>query len=331
MFLLWFKSFKTLRPFSNEFIVQFLPLVAFLFFISGAQAVTLELKESVALSKGTLTVGDVAMVSGTGPVDLPAVSLGSTPLPGTASRLMRDAVEQVIAAKYPKEKVVWKNDVVVCRVERTARVLQEEEVQTRLEQELSGIVKGSGTAQVKEINSWSDIKVPDGELEFSFEIAPASMRSSWGAANMKISFKGEAVLARALRFRWSWMRPAWQAKVNLAAGQVLDLKDFEAVTIDVLSQQSQVYIGEELPADACLTRGLVAGRALSANDFKAQTLVRRGSPVVLRYQRGGLTIQLQVLALQDGTRGQVIAAQNTATRKKVLGRVADETTLDYVQ
>lgn len=330
MFLLWFQSFSKRRPYGGTFIIQFLPLVMLLCTLSTGWGFTIELKESVSASRGMLTLGDFATFTGKAPNNLETLSMGSSPLPGTTAQWTREAVSQVIWAKFPQEKLIWQG-ALVCRVERASRTLQSEEVQTRLEQELSRITLGAGEARVKELGGWSDLVVPQGQLDFSFEFSPTTLRSQWAGANMRLTINGEPVLARSLRFRWSWMRPAWQSRSNLALGAPLDLKDFEAVTVDSLAQPVPIYIGEELPADACLTRGLVAGKLLGASDIKAQTLVKRGSPVVLRYTKGSLTIQLQALALQDGIRGQVIAVQNTNTRKKIMAKVADEMTLDYVQ
>lgn len=331
MFILWFQSYLRKRPYGGTFIVQFLPLLALLCLVSTASAVVLEIKETAAVSSGAVLLGDVATVTGAAPANLSTLPLGASPLAGTATRWTRDAVAQVIWAKYPQEKITWQGSMLWCRVERPGRSLQGEEVQARLEEELTKLTRGAGEARVKEINSWSDLVIPQGPVEFSFEFATTTLRSAWAGANMRITINGEPVLARSVRFRWAWMRPSWQAKTNLAAGQPLDLKDFEAVTVDVLSQPVPIYIGEELPQDSCLTRGCVAGRLLAANDIKPQTLVKRGSPVTLRYTKGGLTIQLQALALQDGARGQVIAVQNATTRKKLMARVTDEMTLDYVQ
>ncbi|PAW76167.1 MAG: flagella basal body P-ring formation protein FlgA [Verrucomicrobia bacterium Tous-C9LFEB] len=331
MFILWFQSYLRKRPYGGTFFIQFLPLLALLFLLSPATAAVIELKENAAISSGAILLGDIATVTGATPANLSTLPLGASPLAGTATRWTRDAVAQVILAKYPQEKIVWQGGVLWCRVERPGRSLQGEEVQARLEEELTKITRGAGEARIKEINSWSDLVVPQGPLEFSFEFASTTLRSAWAGANMKITINGEPVLARSVRFRWSWMRPGWQAKTNLAAGQPLDLKDFEAVTVDVLTQPTPIYIGEELPQDSCLTRGCVAGRLLTASDMKPQTLVKRGSPVTLRYTKGGLTIQLQALALQDGARGQIIAVQNATTRKKLMARVTDEMTLDYVQ
>lgn len=331
MFLLWFQSYTLKRPYGGAFFIQFLPLVAALLLLSTAGAATLDLRETTTVSSGILRLGDVATVTGAAPADFATLTLGASPLAGTASRWTRDAVMQVIQARYPQEKIVWQGAAIWCRVERPGRSLQAEEVQTRLEEELTKITRGAGEARVKEINSWSDLIIPQGALEFSFEFAPTTLRSAWAGANMRIMINGEPVLARSLRFRWAWMRPGWQARTNLSVGQPIDLKDFEAVTVDVLAQPLPIYIGEELPQDCSLTRGLVAGRLLSSNDLKPQTLVKRGSPVTLRYTKGGLTIQLQALALQDGTRGQIIAVQNTSSRKKMMARVTDEMTLDYVQ
>lgn len=331
MFLLWFQSFTSKRPYGGAFFIQFLPLLVIGLMVGTVSGSTLELKENAALGSSVVRLGDVAVVTGSAPADFASLPLGAAPLAGTAARWTRDAVAQVILTKYPQEKITWQGSALWCRVERPGRSLQGEEVLARIEEELTRITRGAGEARVKEINSWSDLIVPQGQLEFAFEFAPTTLRSAWAGANMKITLNGEPVLARSVRFRWAWMRPAWQARNNLAAGQPVDMKDFEAVTVDVLSQPVPIYLGEELPVDSSLTRGCVAGRLLAANDLKPQTLVKRGSPVTLRYSKGALTIQLQAVALQDGSRGQVIAVQNATTKKKIMARVTDEMTLDYVQ
>lgn len=320
-------------------IERLLPLLALFAFLSTAfsapqpppaPVTTITLKESVIVAKNMLTLGDIATVTGSNSDTLAALSFGSSPLSGTATPWTREAVAQVVGTRFALEKIGWAG-ALVCRVSRNGRLLQAEEVESKLEAELTKLTNSQGEVQVREINNWSDIVVPEGAIDFSFEFSASTLRSAWAGANMRLTSNGEPALARALRFRWSWKRPAWQARNNVAADQPIDVKDFEAVTVDVLAQPIPVFIGEELPSDVSLTHGCVAGRLLTITDIKPQTLIKRGSPVVLRYQHGGLSIQVQVLALQDGARGQIIAVQNTSTRKKIMGRVTDEMTLDYVQ
>ncbi len=68
-------------------------------------------------------------------------------------------------------------------------------------------------------------------------------------------------------------------------------------------------------------RTLIAGRPIPVNALRAPSLVKEGDHVALIFEVGGLTIKGSALALQDGSRGQVIGLRNLDSGVTVRGRV----------
>lgn len=70
------------------------------------------------------------------------------------------------------------------------------------------------------------------------------------------------------------------------------------------------------------TRWLPAGQALKPGDLAPARQVRRGEPVVLRVQRGALTISTAGRALADGRQGDLVRVVVTGTNRTLDAQVA---------
>lgn len=78
----------------------------------------------------------------------------------------------------------------------------------------------------------------------------------------------------------------------------------------------QAMVGREA------TRWLPAGQSLKPGDVAPPRQVRRGEPVVLRVQRGALTISTAGRALADGRQGDLVRVVVTATNRTLDAQVA---------
>jgi flagella basal body P-ring formation protein FlgA len=89
----------------------------------------------------------------------------------------------------------------------------------------------------------------------------------------------------------------------------------------VIVRDENAIVGRELK------RTLNAGEAFRLSDLKSPTLVKRGQVVTLLVKSGGLQIAASARALQDGSVGEYIKTQNTASRTIVEGEVGRDGTV----
>lgn len=105
---------------------------------------------------------------------------------------------------------------------------------------------------------------------------------------------------------------------DVLRGELLSASDF------VLEERAGVTA--LLPPQAVLgheaTRRLPAGTVIRSADVAPPRLVKRGEPVTLLVQSGGLSISAQGRALADGRRGDLVRVVATATNRTLDGVVA---------
>jgi flagella basal body P-ring formation protein FlgA len=85
--------------------------------------------------------------------------------------------------------------------------------------------------------------------------------------------------------------------------------------------QSDSAIGKEL------RRAIYAGRAITAADISAPTLIERNQIVQLTYRAQGMVIRTEGRALSRGAEGDWIEVLNLASKTKVTGKIGANGTI----
>jgi flagellar basal body P-ring formation protein FlgA len=96
----------------------------------------------------------------------------------------------------------------------------------------------------------------------------------------------------------------------------IDMADPALWNNRIIVRREQDIVGKELK------RPLNAGDAFRTSDLKLPTLIRRGQVVTLLVSSGGLQLAASGRAMQDGSVGDFIRAQNITSRTIVEGEVA---------
>jgi len=298
--------------------------------LQAAGSAELILKPQASVVGNELLLGDVADGGRNVQPEWLASPLGASPAYGQSRVWDRKAIEAILASKLSGAQLQWQGSE-SCKVERPARLLPAQEIRLFFESELTKLTGETGQASLLEFSNLDSVWMPLSGCDMALDFAQSTLSSQWSSATLRLSAKGESLGVKTIRFRWAWMKPAWQAARNLATGTPLSHSDFTLVNVDVLSQRGGVFAGDTLPSDMVLGKALQAGKLLGAKDFRRRTVVKRGGVVRVFYNKGGLNIAVDAVAMEDGTRGQIIPVQNPASRKRLLARVVDESRMEYVQ
>ncbi len=304
-------------------IVLFLPLS-----LTALRAVTLELKAYTEVHSPQLTLGDLVSTIEDGPSDLRAISLGNSPSLGGERNWTRDSLTRILRGRVKEADLQW-SGTNNCRVYRPARILPIQELRASCVKELRKMTGQEGEVEIAEFAGVEPFRVPASEFQTELEFGNAVLQSAWNSVTLRISIHGEPIITKSFRIRWSWIRAVWQSKGSIPSGEGVNETNFKPVRLDILQQVPGLYLSATLPADATLTRSLAAGKVLTMNDFKARMVVKRGTNVMLHYHTSGVSIAMEAVALEDGARGTLINVQNPTSKKRILARVVDETTLEY--
>ncbi len=288
----------------------------------------LELKTETTLTRSEVTLGDLIESMQEGRQDYWNLSLGLSPALGTERVFNREMIERAIRSRIGKTDIVWSGANAV-RVARPARMVLESELKSVMTQQLEAFVGEKKSAIIHEISGFSAFLIPAGETEFQMDFASSTNQSAWSSVVLRVMSKGDSVLTKSIRFRWSWMKTAWIATQNKSAGEMLGMNDFKAVTLDLLQQPPGLFTASMLPSESTLGRSIAAGKPLMVNDFKPRVIVKKGTNVFVHYQVSGVSVSMQGVALEDGARGNMIHIQNPSSRKRMLARVVDESNTIY--
>jgi len=311
----------------------YLPALAFALLAAAApraEALTLALKESASVTGNETLVGDVTEPSGDAPASLLMAPLGASPLLGSNRVWDRLSVAQAAAKHAPDQTVEWQG-AARCTVARPAKRLAEPDVLNAIASALRTATGGVGQVHVHEIAQGGEVLAPEQGADLTVDLAPTALNNSWAVATLRVAAAGETAFVKTVRFRWSWTQQAWQAARDLAAGAPVNPNDFKPIQINTLSRRQQLVLDPALPMDAVIARGLRSGSLLSQSDIKTRGLVKKGSPVRLLYAVGAVQVAMETIAMQDGGRGEMIQVINPTSRKRLVGRVVDESRVEYVQ
>ncbi len=107
----------------------------------------------------------------------------------------------------------------------------------------------------------------------------------------------------------------------MARGAVLHADDISLQHRDV-TQQRNGWLQPEQVTGMALKRPLPAGSLLNDSVLESPVLIRRGDAVVVRSNRGGITIEAAGVALAAGAAGEPIRIRNDRSERVVRGWVA---------
>ncbi|TYC58635.1 flagellar basal body P-ring formation protein FlgA [Rhodobacterales bacterium] len=93
------------------------------------------------------------------------------------------------------------------------------------------------------------------------------------------------------------------------------------------AQQFSVHTQRQALVGMVARRTLLPGQPIPVNAIEKQVLVRRGEPARLVFREQGLTIIMQVEALQNGGAGNFVRVRNVDSGLVVSGRVQEDGTI----
>lgn len=114
------------------------------------------------------------------------------------------------------------------------------------------------------------------------------------------------------------------ARRSISRGDQVSEADFDLFPLESVAHRRHAIAD---PADLegmRARRHVPAGTPVRLSWFEAIPLVRRGEPVRMRFENGGLRIEATGIAREDGFVGDLVRVQNPHSRTDVVGRVDPE-------
>jgi flagella basal body P-ring formation protein FlgA len=161
-----------------------------------------------------------------------------------------------------------------------------------------------------------DLRVPAGEVtvaarELPLDTQPAPRMTIW----LDIAVDGEHIRAMPVSAQvHAWSR-AWVAPAPLPAGAVVSASSLQEREVAFASKTPV------LPSPLRVTRAVRAGEPLTPHNSSRAPLISRGEWVSLHLKDGGIELDRQMQAMQDGELGEVVRVRAADGGEAVSARV----------
>jgi flagellar basal body P-ring formation protein FlgA len=188
-------------------------------------------------------------------------------------------------------------------------------------------VKDKGELELHTTQPWASLKVSDQPLSVKILELPTM--------GVSASFIVRFELLSADKSLGSWQMPvqahiwreAWVAHSLLKRGDSLADADLARERRDVLAIHEP--LAEFSPGDSTLeiAEPVGIGAPLFARSIKPRPVVHRGQMVTALIEDGGLSVEMKVEMLEDGSPGQIVRARNQQSLRDIRGKVLNEQTI----
>lgn len=291
--------------------------------LSASVAGTVHVAPHVAVEGSEITLGEIATLDRlpeTEHAHVATLALGAAAAPGRERILAGDELRRRLAAIAPCAVLDLPERIVV----HTAyREISSEFVRERLEQ------------AVRHSMPW-----PNEAVHFTGWRLPGTFSVATTATRFLVHFAGDEDFLGRLTARVEAVDPAplndqTLVRSERAVSVVVEvqlpvvytkraLRRGELVTSDAVGVETQqlsnlprdVVRDTELVIGSRLARRVSAGVPLRTSFLEAERVVRRGDGLVVTTGDTALSLRLQARALQNGTVGQAIRAENPTTRRR---------------
>lgn len=163
-------------------------------------------------------------------------------------------------------------------------------------------------------------QLPAENLDFEYE----TNRASRGLIKLKIRHQGRLLRLLSIQYRILARKTVFLTKEALISGENLNphrlslQEQWIDQKIDALPTS---YFGDLV--NLSLRRNVEAGRVLRQRDVKLKTLVHMQQKVKGLVQQGDVKIELQVIAKQNGRKGDHIQVESVDTKRKFTAKIID--------
>lgn len=117
-------------------------------------------------------------------------------------------------------------------------------------------------------------------------------------------------------------------KRPVSAGQLLSAQDLTLIRYDIGSLSKDYFVNVAALVGKQIRRSFKSGSILSSDMIDQPMLVNRNDIVVIRLQRGPVSIELKGIAQENGRLGETIKVRNMQSEKLLRAKVTDKNTVE---
>jgi len=169
---------------------------------------------------------------------------------------------------------------------------------------------------------WKNVIVESGLGECAHDQLTLTLRGQSNAGTMqRLTIKGRAYI----------FGDCWTVAERVKLGSVITRENLVAQSCDWSNLRTTVLLDPDAIAGKLAVRPLVPGRAILATDVRPKAVIRSGDPVTIVYEKDGVRVSLDGVAMKDGGIGERIPVRVPEVESNRLeGVIEDDATLRWV-
>lgn len=288
--------------------------------LSGASAQMMpELRTNIQVTGDFVRLGDLFRNAGPA-ADTPVFR---SPAPGTSGMVNAQRLAQAAG----RHEVIWENPhrVRYIQISRAGTLISEAEINDLLAEQFRTQIAGMTTDQTFDIRFSSDqspLFVPSNK-EPTAKVVELRYNKRSGHFTAVITAPAGDPSAIRNTYTGRAVRVATVPTLvhTMLRDSIISERDVVMRKIPVHRIDSATLRETEELVGKAATRTLRSGQPLSEADIQQPRLVRKNTEITVRYQSPGLTLTVQALALQSGSKGDIINIRNRQSNRTIQAKV----------
>lgn len=282
-------------------------------------AVHAELRPDVLVEGRTVTLGDIAALTGAAPDTLAAMAnrpVATSPQPGYTLHLTRREILRLLHEAGVQGVVLDGADSAV--INTVSFALDMDAVAEAARQSLEAKLERDGRRiELTAAEMAHALRVPRGKLALRVRKPEAEQIRKRMTVNVDVMLDDVFYRTVPVTFQVSASEPVLVARKNLAKGAALDCEDLELQVREISALPSAPQDGDCAGIRLRLKRDLTAGEPLLAALTEPVPVIGEGQYVTLKIEQGAVLIESRALALADGRLGDKIAVRPATSGEQV--------------
>lgn len=296
-----------------------------------AQALTVQVADSVTVNGPLLHLGDLANITGDDPAQVAAwqqLPLGPAPPPGSSVVLTDDIIRgRLVAAGQDLAGVVWQSPLQVSITTASQTVTSDALVAAARDALTAQVALPPEDVTITVRRAPPDLVLPVGQVRLAAAVPGGVRFDAPVVVPVSVQVNGAVVQQTAVTFDINGYIAVVTARRPLAAREMLGPDNVALARRNVRELPPGYFTTLSQVTGLSVRRPVAAGMILTPAVVAPPVVVHRGSDVTIVAQVNGIQVRAAGVALMDGAQGQVIRVQNVASQRILQARVVDATTV----
>jgi flagellar basal body P-ring formation protein FlgA len=174
-----------------------------------------------------------------------------------------------------------------------------------------------------------DIIVPEGKVEFEFEInGRRQLKTPRIPLVLKIKVDGKIKRKVWLNSKAKFFKEVLKTTRLLKNGTIIAPDDIEFFQVDEFREGKRAFIDPDEVIGLKVVRNIEKNKVIKLNMVRKPVLVKQGDHVLIMAKMGVMKITTPGVAKEKGFRGSMIRVLNAKSKKVVYGRVVDSNIIE---